>query len=59
MTNGERIRQMTDEQLAEWLDNEASYTCNICIRRNEKSSCSDYICEECVTKWLKQESEND
>jgi hypothetical protein len=46
---------MTDEELAEWLLGEANYSCNICIRQNEKSSCYDYSCEECVAKWLKQE----
>ncbi len=59
MTNGERIRNMTDEELAEWLDNEASFTCNICIRENEKSSCADYMCVEGVAKWLKQEVQKD
>lgn len=55
MTNYERIRNMKEEEFAEWLEGEASYTCNICIRQNEKSSCVDYICKECVAKWLKQE----
>lgn len=54
MTNGDRIRKMNDKELAEWLNNEASYSCNICIRQNEKSSCTDYVCEECIEKWLKQ-----
>lgn len=55
MTNYERIRNMKEEEFAEWLEKEASYTCNICIRQNEKSSCTDYICAECVAEWLKQE----
>lgn len=58
-SNADRIRHMTEEELAKWLDNEASYTCNICIRQNEKSSCVNYNCEECVAKWLKQEMQND
>lgn len=58
-TNGDRIRHMTDEELAEWLCGEANYSCNICIRQNEKSSCFNYSCEECITKWLKQEVSED
>jgi hypothetical protein len=58
-SNADRIRQMTDEELAEWLLGEANYSCNICIRQNEKSSCYDYSCEECVAKWLKQEVSED
>lgn len=59
MTNGDRIRAMDDEELAHWLNDEANYTCNICIRQNEKSSCYDYSCDECVAKWLKQEVQSD
>ena len=58
-SNGDRIRQMTDEEIAHWLNNEANYTCNICIWQNETSSCYDYMCEECVAKWLKQEVSED
>ena len=54
MTNGERIRNMTEDELAHWLNNEASNTCNICIGQKDKSSCTHYECEECITKWLKQ-----
>lgn len=57
-TNADRIRKMTDRELAEWLDSEASYTCNICARQNEKGSCTDYVCIEYVEKWLKQEVDN-
>ena len=54
-TNGDRIRQMTDEELARWLNNEASCTCGICIGQRDKSSCTQYMCEECIAKWLEQE----
>ena len=59
LTNADRIRQMTDEELAEFLDKDASYTCRICTRRDAKDSCCDYVCKECVTKWLKQEVSED
>ena len=32
MTNGDRIRQMSNEELAEWLDNKArTESCRFCI----------------------------
>lgn len=59
MTNGDRIRQMTDEELAHWLNDEANYTCNICTRQNAKSSCYGHKCEKYVAKWLKKEVKNE
>ena len=59
MTNADRIRQMTDEELAEFLDKDASYTCLICARRDAKDSCVDYVCKNVVLEWLKQEVSED
>lgn len=58
-SNADRIRQMTDEELAEFLDKDASYTCLICARRDAKDSCGDYECKNVVLKWLKQEANED
>lgn len=52
MTNADRIRQMTDEELAEWLDNEAG--CNMC--RKHPTQC-DVDCYSGYLEWLKQECE--
>ena len=50
-TNGDRIRNMTDEELAESLS--GSVACRHIM------SCLDTSCYECTLKWLKQEvSEN-
>ena len=48
MTNGDRIRAMTDEELA-----------NIVCCQNTKSGdeCFDASCYECTLDWLKQEVE--
>lgn len=59
MTNGEKIRSMTDEELAEFLDEDASYTCLICARRDAKDSCVNYECKNKVLEWLKQEVSED
>lgn len=47
-TNGDRIRQMTDEELAESLS--GSVACS------HVTSCLDTSCYECTLKWLKAES---
>lgn len=62
MTNGDRIRNMTDEELAAFMD---IYTFeDICRTRCLKPAGDRTIChgEECVSnilKWLKQEVNND
>lgn len=54
-TNGDRIRQMTDEQLAEWL-NEIINQCGSDVCR--LSRCPLYCCcaadIDCQKRWLKQ-----
>lgn len=47
-TNGDRIRSMTDEELAQFLDSSNSQGCVSLARDCEAS------CERCITKWLKQ-----
>jgi hypothetical protein len=60
MTNGDKIRQMNDEELAEWSLN----ICNSCVY---KSECCTYIsikeqngshdegCKDGILAWLKSE----
>ena len=53
-TNADRIRNMTDEELAEWFDQ------NFACRRHEgclaEKCCNDTItCRQAWLKWLKQE----
>ena len=53
MTNAERIRQMTDEELASFL---YSYVepCFLC----DKTKCGEYKdCEDARLQWLKKEAD--
>jgi hypothetical protein len=58
-SNGDRIRHMTDEELAEWIDNISC--CGVCVLNPCK--CTDAPCLHkhenvpYVEKWLKQEIE--
>lgn len=51
MTNGDRIRHMTDEQLAYWIT-DGHDLCDLC----QFSTCRpEYECEKGVLEWLRQE----
>lgn len=54
MTNAERIRQMTDEELGDFLYNEGCCPPDVrpCIGGSEGLSC-----DACWQKWLRQEAE--
>lgn len=51
-SNGDRIRQMTDEELCDFLDGFLCYEIGYC--RAEEVECRD-----CKMKWLKQEAKDD
>ena len=53
MTNGDKIRAMTDEELLEFLMGLDFEFCEYCTVR---STCSDHEgCQETILKWLKEE----
>lgn len=54
-TNADRIRSMTDEELAEFLPIASNFICQPteeCIRNTITKHCG-----ECAMKWLRAESE--
>ena len=50
MTNGDKIRQMSDEELAKNMLN----LTDVCINRDCKDRCLD-----CVLEWLREEVQED
>ena len=55
MTNGDRIRRMSNEELARWLETKLGFdTCLICAY--EKYSC-EQNCEEGIKAYLESEEE--
>lgn len=52
-SNADRIRAMTDEELAKWLGLKVS-ACN----ENEKCG-NDYTCDACWLDWLKGEVDDE
>lgn len=63
-SNADRIRAMTDEELAEYLfdrGNCSEYCYGICAYQDEcdGDSHTQEFCIEQIVKWLKQEAEED
>ena len=60
-TNADRIRSMTDEELAEFLPIASNFICQPteeCIRNTVMNHCGECErTEECAMKWLRVESE--
>ena len=55
LTNADRIRQMTDEELADWIT-DGHDLCDLC----QFSTCGpESVCEKGVLEWLKQEVSED
>lgn len=53
MSNGDLIRAMSDEELAEWLIKRA-YFCS-----DPKRFCADEPCGPCVVAWLKSPADKE
>lgn len=52
-TNGDKIRQMTDEELAEWLIGHNN--CDICALCSFGACRVESECGEGILEWLKQD----
>lgn len=50
MTNGDKIKQMTDEELAQFISCFPTWYC-----ANKYKSCDVHDCADCVRDWIKQE----
>lgn len=60
MTNGEKIRSMTDEELAEFLDKVVG--CDFCPIKKfcDEERTTPYVnCETVWSRWLSREVKND
>ena len=59
MTNGERIRNMSDQNLAELIDKSGLYEENYCKSDEECDKATHEErrkrCPECIRKWLSEE----
>lgn len=56
-TNADRIRAMTDEELADWIYYWAGESPDCCDRKCEDTKAYPRPCRECWLDWLKQEAD--
>ena len=54
ITNADRIRSMTDEEMAEWIMSIGPAACP--IRDDHGDECRFSHCKDCWLDWLKQEA---
>ena len=57
MTNGDRIRQMSNEELAKYISKNMS-NCNCCAYDNS-SKCFGSLCKDGIKAYLDMEVNND
>ena len=53
-TNAQKIRAMSDEELAEFIS-----SIPMCVGKDEDLNCEIDVCKECFLKWLQQPAEED
>ena len=54
LTNADRIRSMSDEEMAEFIS-----SIPMCVGKDEDLNCEIDVCKECFLKWLRQPAEED
>ena len=56
MTNADRFRSMTDEELAIFI-NRVKEPCDWCHLMDTEGACTETLCDDAREKWLKQPCE--
>ncbi len=57
MTNRDKINNMTNEELADFIHNKNFYCSYYCIHTKEDCDCCSYFNFGCFIKWLESEVE--
>lgn len=58
MTNGDKIRAMSDEKLAEFIGR-AKEPCDYCQLAVVAGSFTETLCDDAMLKWLQQSAEDE
>lgn len=58
-TNADRIRAMSDEELAEFLSSGLKEPCDCCQLAVFDGACTETLCEDAMMKWLQQPVEGE
>ena len=57
ITNADRIRAMSDEELAVFLSMDLKQPCDYCQLADFEGACTETLCEDAMMKWLQQPTE--
>ena len=58
-TNADRIRAMSDEELAEFLSRGFKEPCDCCQLAVFEGACTETLCDDAMMKWLQQPVEGE
>ena len=58
-TNADRIRAMSDEELAKFLSNDLKEPCDCCQLAVFEGACTETLCDDAMMKWLQQPVEGE
>ena len=53
-TNADRIRSMSDEELAVFLSRDLKEPCDYCQLAVFEAACTETLCEDAMMKWLRK-----
>lgn len=56
-TNADRIRSMTDQELAVFLSRELKQPCDYCQLEDLEGACTETLCDDAMMKWLQHPAE--
>ena len=59
VTNSDKIRSMTDQELAVFLSRDLKEPCDYCQLAVFEGACTETLCEDAMMKWLRQPAEGE
>ena len=57
MSNADRIRSMTDQELAVFLSRDLKQPCDYCQLADSEGACTETLCDDAMIKWLQHTAE--
>ena len=57
-TNADKIRSMTDQELAVFLSRDLKQPCDYCQLEDLEGACTETLCDDAMMKWLQQPADN-
>ena len=58
-TNAQKIRGMSDKELAVFLSRDLKQPCDYCQLADFEGACTETLCDDAIMKWLQMPAEKD